>query len=53
MSRFRPISAPQIARTTFALAVGVLLALLTLANSAQAGCGDYVFVRMRFRDSRW
>ena len=45
MSRFRPISAPQIARTTFALAGGMLLALIALANSAQAGCGDYVFVR--------
>ena len=45
MSRFRPISALQIARTTFALAGGILLALITLANSAQAGCGDYVFVR--------
>ena len=45
MSRFRPISAPQIARMTFALAAGMLLALVALANSAQAGCGDYVFVR--------
>jgi hypothetical protein len=45
MSRFRPISAPQIARMAFALAVGMLLALFTLVNSAQAGCGDYVFVR--------
>jgi hypothetical protein len=45
MSRFRPIPAPQIARMTFALAAGVLLALVVLADSAQAGCGDYVFVR--------
>ena len=30
---------------TFALAGGMLLALFILANSAQAGCGDYVFVR--------
>ena len=45
MSRFRPISASQIARITFALAVGMFLALFTLVNSAQAGCGDYVFVR--------
>ena len=45
MSRFRPISAPQIARMTFALVGGMLLVLVALANSAQAGCGDYVFVR--------
>jgi hypothetical protein len=45
MSRFRPISTLQIARMCFALAGGMVLALFTLANSAQAGCGDYVFVR--------
>ena len=45
MSRFRPISALQIARMTFVLAGGMLLAFMALANSAQAGCGDYVFVR--------
>ena len=41
MSRFRPISASQIARITFVLAGGMLLALVALVNSAQAGCGDY------------
>ncbi len=45
MSRFRPISALQTARIFFALAGGMALALLALPNSAQAGCGDYVFVR--------
>ena len=45
MSRFRPISTLQIARMCFALAGGMLLALVALENSAQAGCGDYVFVR--------
>jgi len=30
---------------SFALAGGILLALIALTNSAQAGCGDYVFVR--------
>jgi hypothetical protein len=45
MSRFWPIFAPQIARMTFALAGWILLALIALASSAQAGCGDYVFVR--------
>ena len=45
MSRVRPTSALQFARMTFALAGGVVLALYALANSAQAGCGDYVFVR--------
>jgi hypothetical protein len=45
MSRFRPISASHIARISFALAGGMLLALVALQNSAQAGCGDYVFVR--------
>ena len=45
MSRFRPISALHAARMSFALAGGTVLALVALANSAQAGCGDYVFVR--------
>ena len=45
MSRFRPISVWQIARMTFALAGGLLFILLALPSSAQAGCGDYVFVR--------
>ena len=45
MSRFRAISVPHFARMTFALAVGMLLALFILVTSAQAGCGDYVFVR--------
>ena len=30
---------------TFVLAGGMLLAFMALAKSAQAGCGDYVFVR--------
>jgi hypothetical protein len=40
-----PITVVKLARTSFALAGGMLLALFSLANSAQAGCGDYVFVR--------
>lgn len=45
MSRFLHSTAMQIARMSFALAGGMLLTLVALANSAQAGCGDYVFVR--------
>ena len=45
MSRLRPMSASHIARVSFSLAGGMLLALVALANSAQAGCCDYVFVR--------
>jgi hypothetical protein len=45
MSRCSSIPALQIARMAFALAGMMLLALVALANSAQAGCGDYVFVR--------
>ena len=45
MSRFRHITTVHLARTTFALAGAVLLALTAVPSSAQAGCGDYVFVR--------
>ena len=45
MTRFRHLTAGQLARTSFALAGALLLVLAALANSAQAGCGDYVFVR--------
>ncbi len=45
MSRFRHITAAPFARTTFALAGVMLLVLVVLMNSAEAGCGDYVFVR--------
>jgi len=38
-------SALQHARMSFALAGVVVLALVCLVNSAEAGCGDYVFVR--------
>jgi hypothetical protein len=45
MSRFRHCTASHRARKIFALAGAIALALVTFANSAQAGCGDYVFVR--------
>ncbi len=45
MSPFRRTTTLHRTRTIFALAVAALLALSVLANSAQAGCGDYVFVR--------
>ena len=45
MKRSLPITVARLARTTFALAGGTVLALVALANSAQAGCGDYVFIR--------
>jgi hypothetical protein len=45
MSRVRHVSGCQFARMPFALAGVALLALVGLVNSAQAGCGDYVFVR--------
>ncbi|MFN0018508.1 MAG: hypothetical protein ACKVP0_09630 [Pirellulaceae bacterium] len=45
MSRVRHISGWQIARMTFAFAGVAFFALVCLVNSAQAGCGDYVFVR--------
>ncbi|MCE9525133.1 MAG: hypothetical protein K8R36_03655 [Planctomycetales bacterium] len=45
MSRFRHLPDWQFARMTFALAGVALLALVCLVNCAQAGCGDYVFVR--------
>ncbi len=45
MSRVRPTFVLQFARVTFALAGGLVLAMFALANSAQAGCGDYVFIR--------
>lgn len=45
MSRLRHISVLPFARLSIALVVAAVLALLAFANSAQAGCGDYVFVR--------
>ncbi|MBC7852551.1 MAG: hypothetical protein IAF94_03860 [Pirellulaceae bacterium] len=45
MSRPQHITALHIARITFALAAGMLLVLSAFSNSAEAGCGDYVFVR--------
>jgi len=45
MSGCRHISAVQIARMSFAFAGGILLFFFAMVNPAQAGCGDYVFVR--------
>src|SRR5205085_5903619 len=45
MSPFRRTTILRHTRTSFALAVVTLLAWSALSNSAQAGCGDYVFVR--------
>ena len=45
MARLRHIDVWLVARTTFALAGGLLLAFFSLENSARASCGDYVFVR--------
>ena len=45
MSPFRHITTLHRTRTSFALGVVSLLALTVLSNSAQAGCGDYVFIR--------
>jgi hypothetical protein len=45
MSRLRHISILHIARLAVVLAGATVLALVAFANSAQAGCGDYVFVR--------
>jgi hypothetical protein len=45
MSRFRRITGLSVARMTFAFAGALLLLLVATANIAQAGCGDYVFIR--------
>lgn len=45
MSRFRHIIDLCLARRDFVLAGALLLALFSLQESAQAGCGDYVFFR--------
>lgn len=45
MSRFRHIIGLYFVRRNFVLAGALLLALLSLQKSAQAGCGDYVFIR--------
>jgi len=45
MSRLRHISVLPFARLSVALAGAVLLSLVSFADSARAGCGDYVFVR--------
>ena len=45
MNRRRHITAVRLARMTFALAGGMLLVLIAFSSSADAGCGDYVFVR--------
>jgi hypothetical protein len=45
MTGLRHIGVWPFARTTFALAGAMLLALMASENSAQASCGDYVFVR--------
>jgi hypothetical protein len=44
MSQSRAIAVVQLARLTVAF-VGAALALVVIENTAQAGCGDYVFVR--------
>lgn len=45
MTNLRHIGVWPLARTTFALAGAMLLAVVAGENSARAGCGDYVFVR--------
>jgi hypothetical protein len=45
MSRFRHISGLPVARMTFAFVAALLGGLFSLASTAQAGCGDYVFIR--------
>jgi hypothetical protein len=45
MTQVRPITPMHPARTAFALAGAMLLAVMAGENSAQASCGDYVFVR--------
>lgn len=45
MTGFRHIGVWLFARTNFALAGAILLAVMAIENRAQAGCGDYVFVR--------
>ena len=45
MSRFRQSEACSFARMTFVLAGVFALACFALTSSAQAGCGDYVFIR--------
>ena len=45
MSRFRHVSGLPAARMIFAFVGVLLLGLVAMANTAQAGCGDYVFIR--------
>ena len=45
MSPFRYLIDLYLARRNFGLAGALLLALLSLQEPAQAGCGDYVFIR--------
>lgn len=45
MTGFQHFSVWPFARTTFALAGALLLAVVAGENSARAGCGDYVFLR--------
>lgn len=45
MTGFQHIGVWPFARTTFALAGAIVLAVIAGENSVQASCGDYVFVR--------